>query len=1075
MNYSEIISRLIALGLSPLPVAPYLDPRKIENAVSIIKNSQYKTTSWYGREYQEVCKAVGIIPVAIPNLDLPDDYYQIYEQCLLDKDQQPVVQFTGKNPSFLTKYGLGKYGYPKTIHHTKYQSKLPTQDELKEWFANPQNPKNGIGCLGSNRFQWLDLDRKHFTTQEECDRALDSICSPDIRANGWLERTQSGGYRLLVDCGDQGADFTNFALSEGGDHVGELLGAGRFAVLAPSIGISGNYTNINYGDPIALDELNIFTTSPKKAAAVIKPSMPRITSSDAIELFSCVTPTVQSIITGNPESDDRSRDLTKAANELYGWENWLNANGTNYNGSADNLINDCGEALGIDCDRIGRIKDGIVPASCLPACVIRGGDEAAQKKVKKLQYTINPSMSQDLRYCSKSEQPSNIDLLSLLPKKYIEAVKYGIDSPLTHITTVKGLAVATEAYLISKSIKYDGNAKDIFSQFCQNQDDSIEADFDGTPFDKGEKIDIPNIKKLLAAYEQAQAKLHDRIERERAKQERGQLKSALEALEICSVATNIKIIKDAYGDQFKLNELSNEIEFNGAFFDMDRSRAMFALELNIDISKADAHDAIRMIAEKNSYHPVKNYLDDCYKKHGDNTNILSDLAAKCFGSSNPLYEIFLQKTLIAAVARIYGPGCKVDSVLCLVGKQGYQKSTFFEALAGAENFTDNLDKELTNKDNVMRLHRKWICEIGEIDRVANSRYEGDLKNFITIKTDLFRMPYAMATKEYKRGFLFVGSSNRHDFLTDPTGDRRYWLIQVSKKIDTTFIAENRDLIWAAAVSLYKLDAKWYLNDLEKEASDRNNERYRSDSPWMPQIAEFCKAKQKVSCTELLYHIERDASRHTASMQRDCRNCLERLGFTKSNGKHRINVEGKLMTVNSWIAPNDPLGGSLGGSSFDADVVSVSPEPPKIGGSLGGSSFDVDVASDSEEMIHLIHQKQGKVFVEKNICNEQENTKTDAYIFEEKSFEAETQDHVDHLPSNVDTEPKPNDPPNDPPQSLSGSCGSSPVTFLDFGKMVEDIRSGYRGELAKFEVNGEGKTIARFGNQVASPEFLRVVK
>ncbi len=1029
MNYAEIASKLSALGLSVLPVSPYQDPRKVDKAVSKIKTRQYKTTSWYGKQYKEVCKSVGIQPVAISSFDSADEYYQIYDQCLIDKDQQPIVSFTGKNPSF-----LAKNGYPKTIRHAEYQSKLPSQDELKEWFANPQN---GIGCLGSNRYRWLDLDRKHFDSQEKCDRALDSICAPDIKANGWLEQTHSGGYRLLVDCGDQGTNFTNFSLSEGGDHVGELLGSGRFAVLAPTIGVSGNpYTNISYGSPVPLNELNIFTTTKKQAAAVIKPSMPstsRISSiSAAIELFSCVTPAVQSIITGNAESDDRSSDLTKAAKELYGWENWLKANGVNYVGSADNLINDCADNFGIDGDRVERIKKTINPDSCLPACVIRGDDESAQKRVKRLQYALSPVSKIDLRYVSKLEEPSDIDLLSLLPKKYIEAVKYGIDKPLSIIATIKGLAVATEAYLTDKHIGFTGSAKEIFDQFCKNQEPQIlDADFDGIPCDESEKIDIPSIKKLLNAHDQAQIKLQDRIDREVLRQEREKLKAQFEADEICNLAANITTINNVYGDRFSLNELTNEPELDGEFFDMDRSRAMFALELNIEISKADACDVIRAIAEKNSYHPIQNYLDDCYKKHGDNTNILSDLAAKCFGSTNPLYEVFLQKTLIAAVARIYEPSCKVDSVLTLVGKQGYQKSTFFEALAGVENFTDNLDKELNNKDNLMRLHRKWICEIGEIDRVANSKYEGDLKNFITIKTDLLRLPYAISTKEFKRRFLFVGTSNRADFLTDPTGDRRYWLVQVAKEIDVEYVKEYRDQIWAAAVSLYKSGAKWWLSDLEKAASDRNNERYRSDSPWMPLIAQFCEGREKISCTEILYHIERETAKHNHSMKRDVINCLMRLGFTKSGGRHRVNIDGNLMAVNSWLAPTDlDLGGSLGGSSLDADVVSISPPLAKLGGSLGGSPFDADIVSNSEEMIHLIHQKQVKVFSEKNICPTQENTKPDTYIFEENSFESKTLDHVDHYLSNVVTATKNDDPSNDPPHTLSGSSGSSPLAIGD---------------------------------------------
>lgn len=1014
MHYTEIINKLKAFGLPVLPVAPRQDPRENEKAVLKIDKGQYKTESWQGKKHKEICKSLKIEPSIVSSLDSGGACYELFPQCYLDEQLDPVVRFTGKNPSYLDKEGC-----PRTINHADYQKRLPSETEYKVWFANP---KNGIGCLGNKRYRWLDPDRKHFTSQEECDRAMNEICSPELQSKGWFEQTHSGGYRLLVDCGDQGADFTNFALTEGGDHVGELLGAGRFAVLAPTIGVSGNpYRNINYGEPIPIEQLKLFSTVKKKAAAVIKPSMPRSSSSKAIELFSCLSQAAQAIITGNPESDDRSRDLTKAAKDSFGWENWLNANQISFNGSAESLIDDCGEALGIDSDRVLRIKKSIDPTSCSPACVLRGGDAAAQQKVKKLQYALNPISRNDLRYVSKLEDPCDIDLLSLLPKKYIEAVKYGIDKPLSHIATVKSLAVATEAYLISKEIAFTGSAKDIFSQFCQNQEPPLNADFEGIPCDDSGKVDIPTIKKLLDSHESEQAKLLERIERERAREEREMQKAELDDdEEICYLAQSIAAIKNKYGDRFRLNELTGEIELDGVVMDLDRVRIKFADELNIQISKADAVDIIAEIAESNKYHPVHDYLDDCNKKYGDDTSILNGLAAQCLGTANPLYEVFLQKTLIAAVARIHEPSCKVDHVLCLVGAQGYQKSSFFETLAGAEYFTDNLDKELTNKDNLMRVHRKWFCEIGEIDRVSNSRYEGDLKNFITIKTDLMRLPYARSPKEFKRRFLFVGTSNRSDFLTDPTGDRRYWLIQVAKKIDIDFIKENRDRIWAAAVSLYKSGVKWWLSDIEKAASDRNNERYRSDSPWMPLIAEFCKAREKVSNTEILYHVEGDASRHTSAMQRDIVNCLMRLGFTRSGGKHRINIHEKQMTVNSWVAPKDfDIGGSLGGSSSNPDLISDPEDMANLGGSLGGSSSNAYTASNSEEMIHLIHQKQVKLCNETNICL-LPLTSGDARIFsQEKKFETIQVDQVDHTRSNVSTATTNDDPPND----FVGSGGS----------------------------------------------------
>jgi predicted P-loop ATPase len=876
MNYSEIIVRLLALGLSPLPVAPYQDPNDTAHKFYKYLHQSKKVTD-------------------------PWDNSTTYE-AILEDDGSLKAKFTGKNPSFLK-----ANGFPKTIEHKNYQSTLPTQEELLEWFANSLN---GIGSLGSDRYRWLDLDRKHFAAQGDCDLALLQIC-PNAQ-DGWLERTQSGGYRLLVDCGEGGADFTNFALTEGGDHVGELLGAGRYAVMAPTVGANGAYENINYGDPISLAEINIFTTSPKQAPVAIKASLPipNITQG-AIELFSCTTPATQSIITGNPESSDRSADITKAAKELYGWENWLNANGVSFNGSADQLINDCGDVLGIDSDRIERIKKTIDAASCLPACVIRGGDESAIGHVKRLQYALSPSTSQDLRYKApvKADDLNDINLLDLLPKKYIEAVKFGCDKPSALLPIIKGLAVATEQYLIGKKIKFRSNSAEIFDAFCQNQEPPIVAVFDSIPSDS-EDIDIPTIKKTLAAYDLTQKKIRERIEREALRAAREIEKAKIKASELCDLAQNIKTIKQFYSDRFRLNLLTKEVELDGAIFDIDTSRIYFAEEINITITKNDAIDAIAVIAESNKYHPVYDYLEDCHAKRGDDTSILDGLAAQCFGVDNPLYEAFLKKTLIAAVARVYYPltkfeklipkVAKVDHVFCLVSTQGAKKSTFFEALSSEAFFTDNLDKDLAHKDNVMRLHRKWICEIGEIDRVTNSRYEGDLKNFITIKTDIQRFAYLRAQKVCPRQFLFVGTSNRDDFLTDATGDRRYWILRTNKKINSKFVEKNRDAIWAAAVSLYKSGAEWWLTEVEQEASNHNNRRYQSDSAWMPSIAAFCEYREKVSVTELLYHIEPQKSKHNHSMQKEVVNCLIRLGYAKNDQRHKALIDGATLRVWSWV-------------------------------------------------------------------------------------------------------------------------------------------------------------------------------
>jgi hypothetical protein len=470
MNYSEIIVRLLALGLSPLPVAPYQDPNDTTHKFYKYLHQSKKVTD-------------------------PWDNSTTYE-AILEDDGSLKAKFTGKNPSFLK-----LNGFPKTIEHKNYQKTLPTQDELLEWFANSLN---GIGSLGSDRYRWLDLDRKHFATQGDCDQALLQIC---LNAHkGWLERTQSGGYRLLVDCGDAGADFTNFALSEGGDHVGELLGAGRYAVMAPTVGAKGAYENINYGDPIPLAEINIFAGKTQKAIAVAIP-LPISTPirTDAIPLEVVISKAHRDSLYGVYEGG-RDNEGAALIRDLIGCNMWLLSKGYSVDGDPYTLLkNYCGRCVPplseSDCERIynSGLKDN--PTPCL-----------SEDKLQNCVDAYLRSKVQDLRYKApvKAEDLNDINLLDLLPKKYIDAVKFGCDKPSALLPIVKGLAVATEQYLIRKKIKYRNKPQDIFNQFCQSQEPPIVAVFDSIPSDS-EDIDTPTIKKTLAAYDLAQKRLRSEL------------------------------------------------------------------------------------------------------------------------------------------------------------------------------------------------------------------------------------------------------------------------------------------------------------------------------------------------------------------------------------------------------------------------------------------------------------------------------------------------------------------------------------------------------------------------------------
>jgi hypothetical protein len=299
-----------------------------------------------------------------------------------DKAGNPVPTFTGKNPSYLDQNGI-----PHLLNHRKYQSQLPSDHELREWFANPDN---GVGTLGGwNNTIWLDLDVKQFASKEECASAFwEMLNAHQELAQTFLEESHSGGWRIGVKV-KQKPNFTNFALTPGGAHVGEALGEGRFTVLAPTIGVSGNpYQSINRVVPvevISLDSIGVYSISTKTQRQVPTaphPAISYIPGNIPLELLG--SDASRKILGGSCPTGDRSEALTTALNEWYGWQNWTQDNSIAVSGTPEELAYCAGEKLGVDLDRVDRIVKTIDIVSCNPAALHRGDEVSCWKKICKL-------------------------------------------------------------------------------------------------------------------------------------------------------------------------------------------------------------------------------------------------------------------------------------------------------------------------------------------------------------------------------------------------------------------------------------------------------------------------------------------------------------------------------------------------------------------------------------------------------------------------------------------------------------------------------------------------------------------
>ena len=229
-------------------------------------------------------------------------------------------------------------------------------------------------------------------------------------------------------------------------------------------------------------------------------------------------------------------------------------------------------------------------------------------------------------------------------------------------------------------------------------------------------------------------------------------------------------------------------------------------------SPTKTKDAVLSVASERAYHPIKEYLDTL--EPWDGVNRIDTLLIDYLGAADNSYtRAVMRKTLTAAVARIYKPGVKFDSVLILNGPQGIGKSTFFARLAG-KWFSDSLTvTDMRDKTGPEKLQGYWIMELGELAGMRKTEAE-TIKSFISRTDDKYRASYGISVENHPRRCIIVGSTNAESgFLRDTTGNRRFWPVKVqggSIKKPWDIAEDEIRQVWAQAKSLYKEGEKLYL-------------------------------------------------------------------------------------------------------------------------------------------------------------------------------------------------------------------------------------------------------------------------
>ena len=264
--------------------------------------------------------------------------------------------------------------------------------------------------------------------------------------------------------------------------------------------------------------------------------------------------------------------------------------------------------------------------------------------------------------------------------------------------------------------------------------------------------------------------------------------------------------------------------------DADDAALRYYLERVYGLTGKDRiFDAVNVVAQEQSFHPVRDYLEGCA---WDGVPRVETLLVDYLGAEdNPYTRAVTRKTLVAAVARVFRPGCKFDYMLTLRGRQGLGKSALIAKLGG-KWFSDSFTT-LQGKDAYEQVQGVWIMEVGELAGMRKAEAE-TIKLYISKQVDRFRPAYGRRLQEFPRQCVFIGTTNEQQFLRDTTGNRRFWVVDTPNEPSRDLWAELTDetvrLIWAEAVELFKKGEKLYLpKEIEKMAREVQ-EAYEEENP-----------------------------------------------------------------------------------------------------------------------------------------------------------------------------------------------------------------------------------------------------
>ena len=247
-----------------------------------------------------------------------------------------------------------------------------------------------------------------------------------------------------------------------------------------------------------------------------------------------------------------------------------------------------------------------------------------------------------------------------------------------------------------------------------------------------------------------------------------------------------------------------------------------------------------------------------------------------FGTPSDAYHFAVgSRFLRSMVARATRPGCQQDHVMVLEGLQGLGKSSALRALA--EPYFSEVHETIGTLRWQEAIQGLWLVEISELNGMRAADIER-IKGAISNRHDRFRPAYGRSVLSAPRRQVLAGTTNSDEWLTDPTGGRRFWPVRCTMA-DLDYIAANRDQLFAEALHDIQEGGDWY--QVPEGEARRHQEERREEDPLESRILEFVKFREYVHTADVLAALEFPATQMTRSAQMRVASVLRANGWSRT--------------------------------------------------------------------------------------------------------------------------------------------------------------------------------------------------